>query len=257
MTSTRSMEFEVLGFAGAAPLLGACSSYVVSSDQAIVLLDCGPGTLERLWRRRLLDGLDAIVVSHMHADHVLDLVPLAGEIVQSMLDGRRIALYVPDADALGRLDRAFAREDGRPSRYDVAFTVAEYRADSRLAIGDLDLSFAPTAHAQPCLAARITEGRTVIVYGADGGPSDALASLAAGADLLVLEATFADDEAAAAATGHMTAAQAGALAARAGARRLLLTHLLPQMSQADLVRGAGRAFDGPVELAREGYRYRR
>jgi ribonuclease BN (tRNA processing enzyme) len=90
-----------------------------------------------------------------------------------------------------------------------------------------------------------------VVYGADGSPSDALADLASGADLLVLEATFADDEEAAAAHGHMTAVQAGEVAARARARRLLLTHLLPGERDA-LVTAAAQGFTGPIDVAVEG-----
>jgi ribonuclease BN (tRNA processing enzyme) len=238
------MHFEVLGFAGAAPLQGACPAYVVAGERGVVLLDCGPGALERIWRGGWLARLDAIVISHMHADHVLDLVPFAGEVVRSLL-GRRIALHVPARDGLGRLDAAFPR--GMP-RFEAAFHVHEYGAGDRLEIGDLGLSFAPTTHAQPCFAARVGDGASVIVYGADGAPPDAFA---AGADLLVLEATFADDEAAAREHGHMTAGQAGELAARASAGTLLLTHLLPGTE--DLVRNAERAFAGPVHLAREGW----
>lgn len=99
------------------------------------------------------------------------------------------------------------------------------------------------------------DGHAALVYGADGSPSESLAALATGADLLVLEATFPDDAAAAAEHGHMTAAQAGALAARAGASRLLLTHLLPDAGE-DHVRHAARSFNGPIELACEGLCYR-
>jgi ribonuclease Z len=72
--------------------------------------------------------------------------------------------------------------------------------------------------------------------------------------LVVLEATFANDAAAAAEVGHMTAAQAGELAARAGAKRLLLTHLLPD-SHVDLAWHAAQSFEGPVDIAREGFTY--
>jgi ribonuclease BN (tRNA processing enzyme) len=119
-----SLRFEVLGFAGAAPLEGACSSYVVSGRDRAVLLDCGPGTVERLWRRGLLQRLDAVVTSHTHADHVLDLLPFAGEVVRSLLDGRRIALHVPHnggPEMLRGLDSVFAR--GRrhtTTRFDAA-----------------------------------------------------------------------------------------------------------------------------------------
>jgi ribonuclease Z len=72
--------------------------------------------------------------------------------------------------------------------------------------------------------------------------------------LLVLEATFVDDAAAAATHGHITAGQAGELATRAGAARLLLTHLLPDAGT-ELVRRAAQSFSGPIDLAREGWAY--
>jgi ribonuclease BN (tRNA processing enzyme) len=245
--------FEVLGFAGAAPLQGACSSYLVAADGATLLLDCGPGTVERLWRRELLGRLDAIVVSHMHADHVLDLVPLGGEVAQVARGDRPpIALHVPDGAGprvLAALDDAFGS-----SRFERSFAIRSYSADDVVQVGPLSVSFAVAAHAQPCFAARVTDGRATVVYGADGGPSEAVERLAAAADLLVLEATFADDEHAAATHGHMTAVQAGILAARAGARRLLLTHTLAGTPEAALVGGAERAFGGPVRLAHERYR---
>jgi ribonuclease BN (tRNA processing enzyme) len=225
-----------------------------------VLLDCGPGTLERLWRRGVLREVDAVVVSHMHADHVLDLLLFAGEFVCSLLGGRRPALYVPRGHGpavLRRLGAAFAREESEPTRFDGAFDVREYDAEDRIAIGRLSFSFATTAHAQPCFATRVTDGRTVIVYGADGAPSAEVLALAAGADLLVLEATFADDESAARAQGHMTAAQAGELATRAGASRLLLTHQLPETLAEEIIDNAATSFAGPVELASEGYAYER
>lgn len=251
-----SLRFEVLGFAGAAPLEGACSAYLVAGERGTVLLDCGPGALERVWRRGLLGRLDAIVISHMHADHILDLVPMAGEAVVALSGGRRPLLYVPREEGrnvLGSLDRALATRPRATTRFEEAFDLREYDAGAdRLRIGELEITFAPTAHPRPCFAIRVTDGQAAVVYGADGSPSEPVARLAAGADLLVLEATFADDAAAAAAHGHMTAVQAGELAARAGAARLLLTHLLPGAGD-DRVRGAARAFDGPVELAAEGW----
>jgi ribonuclease BN (tRNA processing enzyme) len=182
-----SIRLEVLGFAGAAPLQGACPSYLVAHEDTRVLLDCGPGTLERLWRRRLLERVEAIIVSHMHAEHVLDLVLYAGELVRSLLGERRVTLYVPRGDgpaALRRLDAAFAREPDAPTRFERTFAVSEYDDGQALTIGDLAFSFAATAHAQPCYAARVSDEKTVVVYGADGAPCAALDQLATGADLL-------------------------------------------------------------------------
>jgi ribonuclease BN (tRNA processing enzyme) len=245
-----------LGCAGAAPVLGACSSYAVSDGERTVLLDCGPGTLERGARLGLLPEIAAIFISHMHADHMLDLVFFAGDLGQMELgEGRRPLLYLPRGigpRTLERLDAALAGAERSPTRFEKAFRLMEYDAGDEITVGErLRLSFALTDHPVPCFAARATDGSAALAYGADGGPSDAVEELARGVDLLVLEATYAEDRAAAAAHGHMTAAQAGELATRAGARALLLTHLLPGAGD-DLIVAARRGFDGPVTLAREG-----
>jgi ribonuclease BN (tRNA processing enzyme) len=252
-----ALRLEVTGFAGAAPLAGACPSYLVSDGEQMLLLDCGPGTLERLWRRGVLPRIEAIVISHMHADHVLDLLLIAGELTRRELEGRRPTLYVPAQDGprvLDALDAVFVRDHEGPSRFEKTFEIQEYGEQSRLAVGDLELGFAASAHPQPCYAARVSDGSASLVYGADGGPSAAVEELARGTDLLILEATFPDDARSAAAAGHMTAEQAGELARRAGATRLLLTHLLPGMDD-EVRRLASRHFDGPIEPAREGLAY--
>ena len=114
-----TLRLAVLGCAGAAPLNAACSCYAVSGGGKCVLLDCGPGALERIWRFGLLSEIEAIVISHMHADHVLDLLPFAGELVQRELAGKQPALYLPnggrqllgelDAVSLGRRARAASK----------------------------------------------------------------------------------------------------------------------------------------------------
>lgn len=250
-----SLKLQVLGFAGAAPLEGACSCYAVSDREHVVLLDCGPGSLERVSRLGLLPKLEAIVLSHMHLDHMLDVLLFAGELVREQLDGRRPALHVPakgGRDVLNALDRAFSTSTS--NRFDAAFDVRVYRAGDELQLGRLAITFAPTAHTVPCLAARVSDGCSSLVYGADGGPSAAVEELAAGTDLLILEATFAEDAQAASMHGHMTAVQAGETAARAGAGCLLLTHLLPGAGD-ELAALARRRFHGRVDLAREGLAY--
>src|SRR5262249_3628953 len=147
----------------------------------------------------------AIVISHMHADHILDLLMLAGEVVRASLP-RRPQLHVPAGDGpavLGAPPRAFARGAEGRDRFEAAFEVREYRAEDTLAIGGLALTFAPTAHAQPCFAARVSDGEAAIVYGADGGPTPQLEGLARDCELLILEATYARDAEEAAAHGHM------------------------------------------------------
>jgi ribonuclease BN (tRNA processing enzyme) len=249
------MHFEVLGCAGAAPLHGACSSYLVRGAAATVLMDCGPGTLERLHRRSLLPELDAIVISHMHADHMLDLVPLSNSFSLSHRGADRppLRVLVPESDG-PRVLTDLAMTFGSRERFTRAFAIETYTSTSKPAFGDLSFTFAPTAHPGRCFAARVTDGRATVVYGADGSPSAAVEVLACDADLLVLEATFATDTDAAAAHGHMTAVEAGRLAYDAAALRLLLTHHLAGTREDDLVEAASRSFSGPIRLAHERYR---
>lgn len=250
-----TLRLAVLGCAGAAPLNAACSCYAVSGGGKCVLLDCGPGALERIWRFGLLSEIEAIVISHMHADHVLDLLPFAGELVQRELAGKQPALYLPNGgrQLLGELDAVFSREAGK-SRFEGAFEIHEYGPEDCLSLVDLQFTFAPSAHSGACFAVRVSDGELAVVYGADGSPSREVEELTRDVDLLILEATYATDAETAQAQGHMTAAQAGALAQRAGARRLLLTHLLPEADKRWLT-AARQHFTGPVVLAREGLTY--
>jgi len=109
------VRFEVPGFAGAAPLHGACSSYLVARAHTAVLFDCGPGALERLWRRGGLREVGAILISHKHAGHMLDLLLYAGDAARSVLAGRRPELYVPRVAPAARFDAAVACASTPPS----------------------------------------------------------------------------------------------------------------------------------------------
>lgn len=171
MEGSLSLQLQVLGFAGAAPLQGACSSYAVSDRERVVLLDCGPGALERVWRFGLLEKLEAIVLSHMHLDHMLDLLLFAGELVREHTGERRPALHVPaevGPAVLTALDSVFSTS--AINRFKAAFELSSYSVGDKLWIGDLTLSFAPTAHTTSCFAIRVSDGRSSLVYGADGGP---------------------------------------------------------------------------------------
>jgi ribonuclease BN (tRNA processing enzyme) len=244
-----------------APLGAPCSSYVVRGRSALILLDCGPGALEQLWDRGLAERLDAIVISHMHMDHMLDLLPFSGEVTQMALRGRRPerrlpALYLPRGggpDVLTKLSSAVGSDF---ARFREAFELHEYDERDTVEIGDLRVTFAPTAHAQPCYAPRVSDGLATFVYGADGAYSERLISHAAGADLLLLEATYLDAGPELAKNGHMNGEQAAEVARRAGARRLLLTHVGPWPERnAENLRRAGERFAGEVELVEQGAVY--
>ena len=231
---------------------GACSGYLVEAAGLALLLDCGHGVLAELRRFRDPGRVDAVVLSHMHPDHMFDLVPYAYALTIAPSAGARVGprLLVPPggADTLRSLERAFSL-DGLLER---AFSLEQYDPAAGVELGALSLSFQPVPHYVPAWAIAVAEGGRRLVYGADSGPSDDLIAFARAADLLVLEATLPDPAPARAGRGHLTAREAGEHGRAAGAARLLLTHFSDELDALSTRREGTAGFAGPVALARAG-----
>ena len=233
---------------------GAGSGYLVEHDGTAVLLDCGSGVLAKLRRRCDYMGVDAVVITHLHADHVLDLVPYAAALSYSprALAGQapRPRLIAPPgaADAFARLASAVGMSHDLIAG---AFALEEYDAHACLGVGPCGLAFREVPHYVRTFAVAVAAGGRRLVFGADCAPSAALVELARDADLLLVEATLAEPEDGEP-RGHMTAREAGELGRRAGARRVVLTHVSDELDHLR-VRSEGTAgYGAPVELAREG-----
>lgn len=241
---------------------GACSGYLVEEGQTCVLVDCGSGVFARL--REVVDyvDVDAVVVSHMHADHFLDLIPFACALTYTprqqpvAVDGwpgtddpARPRLLVPPGatDDLG----AVAAAVGQPSLLESAFRCSEYDVAETVSIGSLRVRFAPVPHYIAANAIEMTpaKGGGRFTYGADHGPTEVLREFAAATDLLMLEATLPRPERAGP-RGHLTPLEAGEHAAGCDAARLVLTHVSDELDLDWAVAQARRAYEGPVEIAR-------
>jgi ribonuclease BN (tRNA processing enzyme) len=247
---------------------GACSGYLVEDAETRVLVDCGSGVFSELRRVRDYLAVDAVVVSHMHADHFLDLVPYACALsfaprqLPFPIDGSpgtdqpvRPRLWLPPggSDVL----RAVAKAGGQAGLFDSAFDAREYDIDETLAMGSLRARFQPVPHYVPCNAIELTStnGGGRFTFGADHGPTDALREFAAQTDLLMLEASLPfpipDDPS----RGHLTATEAGEHAAACEAARLVLTHITDELDYDRALADAARGYDGPIEIARPGAVY--
>lgn len=199
-----------------------------------------------------LDEIDAICLSHLHADHCLDMCSY--QVFRNYHPGGplgKVPVYGPRETA-DRLDRATWSSHGR--------SIAETFDVRTLSPGKLEIGpFAVTVdhmnHPVETFGFRIEHAGRVITYSADTGPAASLVGLAAGADVLVCEASFADVPGLPADL-HLTAGQAGEHAARAGAGRLVLTHLVPWNDPDQSLEQAAASFAGPLELARQGMRLR-
>jgi ribonuclease BN (tRNA processing enzyme) len=231
---------------------GACSGYLVEDQGCRLLIDCGNGVFAKLRRFTDYVDVDAVVISHLHADHFLDLVPFAYALTYAPRQATfpaRPALHAPPGarECFRRVVGAWGNEE----LIENAFDLREYDPAEVVHTGPLTLRFQVVPHFVDTHAIEVTSatgGR--LVFGADSSPSDDLCAFARDADLLLIEATLPTPE-----NGHLTPAQAGEHGCKAGARRLVLTHLSDELDAAWAEAEAERTFGSPVEIAREGAVY--
>jgi len=246
---------------------GACSGYLVQDGDTSIVVDCGNGVFGKLRERIDYVDVDAVVISHLHADHFLDLVPYSYALTYAPRqqpvpvdrwpgtdNPARPELHVPHGarETFRRVVGAWGNDD----LIENAFDLTEYEASSRLEIGSVRVSFQPVPHYTETFAMCLssTNGSGRIVYGADCRPTEALTEFASQADLILVEATLPRPERSGL-RGHLTPAEAGAHARSAGAKRLLLVHISDELDADWARREAEAAFEGPVDVAREGETY--
>lgn len=253
------MRLTVLGGSSAAPNPGAgCSGYLVeTSGGTRLVLDLGPGTLQELRRHADMRTLHGIVVSHVHLDHVLDLLALRHALAYNPRPAARpIPVWLPPGGAqfLARAAAPFDECDA-PGVFAATIDVREYDPNQALTIGDAVVTFAPAVHYVPTWAMRVAAaGRGGdLAYTGDTGPAAPLAEFFRGAAVVISEATLLE-------TGgqpfgerrSLTAAEAGGLARAAGANILVLTHLWEELGFAAYRRQAAATFPGRLDIARPG-----
>jgi len=232
---------------------GACSGYLVEEAGVRLLLDCGSGVFAKLRATADYHDVDVVVISHLHADHFLDLVPYA----YALTYGPRRRAEAPVLHAPpGALEcwRRVVGAWGNDDLIEAAFAVREYDPAETLHAGPFTIRFQPVPHFVPANAVELVAaagGR--FTFGADHGPAPELAAFARGTDLLLLEATLLEPEQGL--RGHITAAEAGEHAAAAGARRLVISHISDELDLEAARQAAERTFGRPVELAHTGARY--
>jgi ribonuclease BN (tRNA processing enzyme) len=249
------LAWTVLGGSPAWPNPGqAASGYLLESDDCHVLVDCGSGIAQEL---RAADPrpLTDILITHFHADHWFDLVPLHyAYLFGSWHDRPHPQLHLAPG---GRdvLDRVAMSWGGRLSTFEAAFETDEFDPDGMLPIGPMQLTFAPCQHYTPCWSVRIQCNGSILVYSADTGPTEQLIEFARGADLFVCEAALADAGRDDDDRGHMDPDEAGNAAAAAGVRQLLLTHVPAENDLDNVLERARTHFSGPLSIARPGLRF--
>ena len=253
------MDLTVLGKSPAMPDAGgAQSGYLITHGGFTLLLDCGGGVLSKLRAFGDPAAVDAVLISHLHADHMLDLLPYSFALASGQIGehGQRPHLWGPPGASAAFA--AYADAVGMEDQINDGFEVHEYDPLAELGLGPFTVRFCDVPHYIRAWAIDLrSDDHRRLTFGGDCGPNDALVELARGTDLLMLEATegVGPHIDTGAPRGHLTAGEAGELARRAGAARLLLTHYTDLFDAGQLREAAAAAFGGPVEMASERARH--
>lgn len=257
------MRLTVLGRSPARPNPGeACAGYLVEGGGMRLLLDAGPGVVAQLLRRTQPTDLDAVVISHMHTDHFLDLVTLRYAYPWIEVAPRRLRVILPPGSREQLQD--VARGAGFPEFFDRSFAIEEHDGERPLEVmsGTSGIRLEPTAtkHFIPTWGFRVVargqdESGRLLAYSADSGPCESLGRLASRASLFLCEAglrSLDEDSPEPDGRGHLLPSEAGEVAAAGDVERLVLTHLpIGEDGGTWACDEASRTFKGPVDIAEQ------
>ena len=244
------MKLTVIGCSGSAPgPRSAASCYLLEHDGFRLLLDLGNGAFGSLMNLADPAAVDAVFLSHLHADHCLDVAPF---VVWHRYSGRatkaQVPLYAPVA-AERRLALAYdADGDGITDVFDFVPV-----GPGSFPLGPFEVTLARTAHPIECYAIRLAAGGRSLVYTGDTGPCERVVDLARGADVLLAEAAHPPGPDLPAGL-HLTGREAGEHAAAAGVGRLLLTHIPAWVDEIGQLFAASAVFS-ETELVHTGATY--
>lgn len=240
------MRVTVLGGGGGYPTPErACSGYLVEHDDFQLLMDPGHATMSRLVEYVSPEDVDAVLVTHGHADHCADLNPLLRARHLADDPPGQLPIHAPSGalDALLSLDGAMLADD---------WTLTVLLSAQEVVIGPFTVTSVELPHFVSNLGVRISAGGRLLAYTGDAGASPDTVDLARGADALLAEASFVDEVPTESAEGLSSARDRGKVAAEAGVGQLVLCHVWPGESTDRLRQAARREFSGEIAVATPG-----
>lgn len=246
------MRLTVVGCSGSVPGPDSpASCYLLEHEGVRILLDLGNGALGPLASFVDLCEIDAVLVSHLHADHCIDLTSAyVARRYGPRLVPPPLPVYGP-AGTAGRIARAYSAGRGTGGMAK-GFSFFDYGAPEEIIeIGPFRITTTVVAHPVTCHAIRVSAGGRTLVYSGDTGPTEALVELSRGAHVALYEASGLAEQPMPADL-HLRAHEAAEHARDAGVERLILTHLVPWIDP-NMIFAQGRAvFGADTLLARTG-----
>ena len=244
------MRLTVIGCAGSFPSADSpASCYLIEHDGHRILLDLGNGALGALQRHIDLTwpgALDAVILSHCHVDHCVDVASLYVQRHYAPTPSGPLLRILGPSAARGRIAAIYGMND--PAMLDAEFSFEHL--GSAHSIGPFAIDAVPAAHPVESYSIRVSAGGSSLVYSGDTGPTQSLVDFSAGADFALYEASFVGE-------GnppdlHMSGADAGRIASAAQVRTLVLTHRVGWNDDAIVLREAAAHYDGAILLASAG-----
>jgi ribonuclease BN (tRNA processing enzyme) len=245
-------ELHVIGSSPAVPRPNRANScYLIRTQNASIVLELGSGALAKLMTVQNPATLDAILISHMHADHFFDLVPLRYALKYEVQRPSPLPVYLPPG-GMKKVNAVVSPFTHGGSFFDGILTMAEYAPNRELRIGDARITFARSRHYIEAYAMRVRSRAGTIVFSSDTAPEKRVVDLAQNADVFLCEAGLGPAAQEHGRRGHCNAKEAGAMAAHAAAKHLLLTHYPSSARASELKHAAQSEFSGKITVADDG-----
>lgn len=241
-----TMKLRVLGETGPFPAPGgATTGYLLSTEEGNVLIDCGSGVVSELLKHVDVKDIDAVIITHHHADHIVDIPVLRYAVMIHRLHGKReqpLTIYANQEPA----------EDFAEVAFEEHVLAEPLHAQSEVTLCGMKFTFANTVHAIPCLAVSAEYKGKRFVFSGDSGMSEDLEQLAEGADFFLCEASWLHKDKGPDFIGHLTSKEVGEIGKRRHVKKICLTHFYPDYDRSLLQAEAAEAFGGEVLIARKG-----
>ena len=255
------MKLTILGSGTAAPRLERnMSGYLLKIGNKKLLFDSGPGTIRQLLKLKInLLDIDDIFYSHLHNDHINDLPAIIWSNNYGTFRKKPLNIYGPKG--FKKYFKVLMAEILKPAKLIYKINVKELKNNSILKISIkktnkknkiknnfIKIKIRKVKHLGECIGYRVEHKNKVFVYSGDLGPCSSITGLAKNADLLILECAFPDNMPLA---HHLTPSQCGEIAAKAKAKKLVLTHFYPECDKIDVIKQCKKTFDGRIVKARD------
>lgn len=252
------MKITVLGTSAAYPGTSeACTGFLLQTAGLNIVIDMGTGTLGNLQKHIDLRDVNAILISHMHADHFFDLIPYRYALQYGLdydISRGKIDLFLPP-EGRKTLNTVVSPYSESETFFEDVFTMHEYVPNNPIMYHDIWLEFIPVQHFIPCYGLILKSEGKIISYSSDTGPCESLDEIAKDADFFICHAGACLINGKVSEYGHMAPSIAGEIARKSGTKRLILSHLWPECDEQTTISAASATFGKDVELARSSKTY--